>query len=53
MIFNIPIGFMALMGTIGLVGIIVNDSIVMVSFINNYRVKWQKRNGMDQKSGWF
>jgi len=48
MIFNIPIGFMALMGTIGLVGIIVNDSIVMVSFINDYRVKWQKRNGMDE-----
>ena len=48
MIFNIPIGFMALMGTIGLVGIIVNDSIVMVSFINNYRTDWQKRNGMDE-----
>jgi len=48
MIFQLPIGFMALMGTIGLVGIIVNDSIVMVSFINNYRADWQKRNGMGE-----
>ena len=48
MIFQLPIGFMALMGTIGLVGIIVNDSIVMVSFINEYRNNWQKRHGMDE-----
>jgi len=46
MIFQLPIGFMALMGTIGLVGIIVNDSIVMVSFINGYRHDWQKKHGM-------
>ena len=49
MIFQLPIGFMALMGTIGLVGIIVNDSIVMVSFINGYRTDWQKRHGMGDR----
>jgi len=48
LIFQLPIGFMALMGTIGLVGIIVNDSIVMVSFINDYRGKWQKRHGLGE-----
>jgi multidrug efflux pump subunit AcrB len=31
---NLPIGFMALMGIIGLVGVVVNDSIVLVNFIN-------------------
>ena len=46
MIFQLPVGFMAIMGTIGLIGIIVNDSIVMVSFVNNYRYKWQRRNGL-------
>jgi len=49
MIFQLPIGFMALMGTIGLVGIIVNDSIVMVSFINEYRSNWQNRHGMGDR----
>ena len=48
MVFQLPLGFMALMGTIGLVGIIVNDSIVMVSFINEYRVAWQKRHGLGE-----
>ncbi len=46
MVLQVPIGFMALMGTIGLVGIIVNDSIVMVSFINDYRGRWQKKHGL-------
>jgi multidrug efflux pump subunit AcrB len=46
MIFQLPVGFMAIMGTIGLIGIIVNDSIVMVSFVNNYRYSWQRRHGM-------
>jgi len=32
---GLPIGFMALMGVIGLIGVVVNDSIVLVSFINN------------------
>jgi len=48
MVLQVPIGFMALMGTIGLVGIIVNDSIVMVSFINDYRGKWQKKHGLGE-----
>ena len=48
MVFQLPLGFMALMGTIGLVGIIVNDSIVMVSFINDYRANWQKRHGLGE-----
>ncbi len=48
MIFQVPVGFMAIMGTVGLIGIIVNDSIVMVSFINNYRDSWQSRHGMSE-----
>ena len=35
--FGDPLGFMALMGVIGLVGIVVNDSIVLVNFINKRR----------------
>lgn len=35
-IFNLPIGFMALMGMLGLVGVVINDSIVLVTFINRY-----------------
>ncbi|MCB9096026.1 MAG: efflux RND transporter permease subunit [Halobacteriovoraceae bacterium] len=34
LIMGLPIGFMALMGIIGLIGVVVNDSIVLVSFIN-------------------
>lgn len=36
LVFGLPIGFMALMGMLGLVGVVVNDSIVLVSFINRY-----------------
>lgn len=36
LIFNLPIGFMALMGMLGLVGVVINDSIVLVTFINRY-----------------
>lgn len=36
LIFGLPIGFMALMGMLGLVGVVINDSIVLVSFINTY-----------------
>jgi multidrug efflux pump subunit AcrB len=35
-IFGLPIGFMALMGMLGLVGVVINDSIVLVTFINRY-----------------
>jgi len=34
LIFGLPIGFMALMGMLGLVGVVINDSIVLVTFIN-------------------
>jgi multidrug efflux pump subunit AcrB len=46
MVFQLPLGFMALMGTIGLAGIIVNDGIVLMSFINDYRRDWQRRRGI-------
>ncbi len=32
--FKLPLSFMAFMGIVGLVGVVVNDSIVLVSFIN-------------------
>jgi multidrug efflux pump subunit AcrB len=34
LILDMPIGFMALMGILGLVGVVINDSIVLVTFIN-------------------
>jgi multidrug efflux pump subunit AcrB len=49
MMFQLPIGFMAMMGTIGLAGIIVNDGIVMMSFINDHRGSWQQRLGLDAR----
>lgn len=36
LIFKLPLGFMALMGMLGLVGVVINDSIVLVTFINRY-----------------
>lgn len=33
-IMDMPMGFMAIMGMIGLIGVVVNDSIVLVNFIN-------------------
>jgi len=41
---GIPIGFFMFMGAIGLTGIVVNDSIVLVEFINNLR-----RQGVDRR----
>lgn len=32
-VFSLPIGFMALMGMLGLVGVVINDSIVLTTFI--------------------
>lgn len=46
MVFQLPLGFMALMGTIGLAGIVVNDSIVLVTFINERRTAWQRARGI-------
>ena len=34
---NLPIGFFMFMGAVGLTGIVVNDSIVLVEFVNNLR----------------
>jgi multidrug efflux pump subunit AcrB len=36
-VFDQALGFMALMGVVGLVGVVVNDSIVLVNFINKTR----------------
>ena len=36
-ILGLSLGFMAMMGVIGLVGVVVNDSIVLVNFINKQR----------------
>ncbi|MBD66664.1 MAG: hypothetical protein CME62_15760 [Halobacteriovoraceae bacterium] len=36
LVFGLSIGFMALMGMLGLVGVVINDSIVLVSFVNRY-----------------
>jgi len=38
-ILGMPIGFMALMGMLGLVGVVINDSIVLVTFINRNMIK--------------
>lgn len=40
--FDQSLGFMALMGVVGLIGVVVNDSIVLVSFINK-KVREQKK----------
>ncbi len=39
-----PISFLAILGVVGLAGIVVNDSIVLVAFINNLR-----RKGIDRR----
>ena len=38
-ILGMSLGFMAMMGVIGLVGVVINDSIVLVNFINKRRKK--------------
>ena len=37
MVHNIPLGFLSMIGTIGLCGVVVNDSLVMVNHINELR----------------
>ncbi|EQC46869.1 efflux RND transporter permease subunit [Bacteriovorax sp. Seq25_V] len=37
--FGMSLGFMAMMGVVGLVGVVVNDSIVLVECINEFRKK--------------
>jgi multidrug efflux pump subunit AcrB len=36
---QMPLSFLALMGVVGLAGVVVNDSIVLVDFIKNARIK--------------
>lgn len=43
MIHGRPLSFFALMGAVGLAGIVVNDSIVLVDFTNNLRKKGKAR----------
>lgn len=38
LILGLPMSFMAMMGVLGLVGVVINDSIVLVTFINRYLV---------------
>lgn len=38
-LFDMTLGFMAMMGIVGLVGVVVNDSIVLVDCINEFRKK--------------
>jgi multidrug efflux pump subunit AcrB len=42
---DLPLSFMALLGVVGLAGVVVNDSIVLVEFVNNLR-----REGKDRRS---
>jgi len=39
---GLPLSFLGLMGVVGLTGVVVNDSIVLVTFINNNRKKHMK-----------
>jgi len=43
LIHNLPISFLALLGVVGLMGIVVNDSIVFMDFINKLRSKGTSR----------
>ncbi|MEE8317769.1 MAG: efflux RND transporter permease subunit, partial [Candidatus Omnitrophota bacterium] len=45
LVHGLPFSFMAILGIVGLNGIVVNDSIVLVDFINKLR-----REGMDRRS---
>jgi len=38
-----PMGFMALLGTVALVGIVVNDSIILLDFVNRARLRGMSR----------
>jgi len=49
-IHGIPLSFMALIGVLGLAGVVVNDSILMVSFINN-TIKEKLSSGEDVNEG--
>jgi multidrug efflux pump subunit AcrB len=46
-----PLSFFMMMGIVGLMGIVVNDSIVLVDFINNLRAKGSRRRDSIVESG--
>ncbi|MBU1007216.1 MAG: efflux RND transporter permease subunit [Candidatus Omnitrophica bacterium] len=48
---GIPLSFMAILGIVGLNGIVVNDSIVLVDFINKLRGKGMNRHDSIIKAG--
>ncbi len=48
---GLPFSFMAIMGVVGLSGIVVNDSIVLISFINNLRESGMSRYDSIIKAG--
>ena len=49
-VFDYPLGFMAIVGTMGLVGVAINDSIVVLAAISEDREKISQRNaGLDQQ----
>lgn len=43
LIHNMEFSFMAFLGCVGLIGVVVNDSIVLVDFINRLRIKGKER----------
>ena len=46
-----PLSFLAILGLVGLAGVVVNDSIVLVDFINKMRIKGFSRKESIQKAG--
>jgi len=48
---GMPLSFMAILGIVGLNGIVVNDSIVLVDFINKLRLKGMERRDSIIKAG--
>lgn len=46
-----PLSFLAILGIVGLAGVVVNDSIVLVDFINKMRMKGLDRRESIQKAG--
>ncbi|MBU1918482.1 MAG: efflux RND transporter permease subunit [bacterium] len=39
---NLPFSFIGLIGTLGLIGVVVNDSLVMTTYLNDLREKYQR-----------
>ncbi len=39
-----PLGFMAMLGVIGMMGVVVNDSLILVNFINMHRAESPEKN---------